>query len=49
MQCRVFESFAKFVHSKNQKTNLVPLYINLEETFPQILNLKIIFKYSQVG
>ena len=40
MQCRIFQSSAKFVHSKNQKTNLVHLYINLVETFALILNLK---------
>ena len=45
MQCRIFQSSAKFVHSKNQKTNLVHLYINLVETFALILNLKIVFKY----
>ena len=45
MQCRIFQSSAKFVHSKNQKTNLVHLYKDLVETFAVILNLKIIFKY----
>ena len=45
MQCQISQSSAKFVHSKNQKTNLVHLYINLVETFALILNLKIVFKY----
>ena len=45
MQCRIFQSSAKVVLSKNQKTNLVHLYINLVETFALILNLKIVFKY----
>ena len=45
MQCRIFQSSAKFVHSKNQKTNLVHLYINLVETFALILNSTIVFKY----
>ena len=45
MQYRIFQSSAKFVHAKNQKTNLVHLYINLAETFALILNLKIVFKY----
>ena len=46
MQCWIFQSSAKFVHSKNQKTNLGHLYINLAETFALILNLKIVFKYG---
>ena len=45
MQCQIFQSSAKFVHSKNQKTNLEHLYINLVETFALILNSKIFFKY----
>ena len=45
MRCRIFQSSSRFVHSKNQKTNLVHLYINLVETFALILNLKIVFKY----
>ena len=45
MQYRIFQSSAKFVNAKNQKTNLVHLYINLAETFALILNLKIVFKY----
>ena len=45
MQCRIFQSSSRFVHSKNQKTNLVHLYLNLVENFALILNLKIVFKY----
>ena len=45
MQGRIFQSSAKFIHSKDQKTNLVYLYINLVETFALILNSKIVFKY----
>ena len=45
MQYRIFQSSAKFVHSKNQKTDPVHFYINLAETFALILNLKIVFKY----
>ena len=44
MQNRVFQSYAKFVFGKNQKTNLVHLYTHLVETFPLILNSKIVFK-----
>ena len=40
MQYRIFQSSEKFVDNKNQKTNLVHLYINLVETFALILNLK---------
>ena len=45
MQCRIFQSSAKFAHSKNQKKNLVHLYINLVETVVLILNLKFVFKH----
>ena len=44
MQNRIFQSSAKFMHGKNQKTNLVDLYIHLVETFALILNSKIVFK-----
>ena len=43
MQYRIFQSSAKVVHGKNQKTNLVHLYINLVETFALIFNAKVPF------
>ena len=45
IQYWIFQSSAKFVHGKYQKTNLVHLYINLVETFALILNSKFVFKY----
>ena len=43
MQYRIFQSSAKVVHGKNQKINLVHLYINLVETFALIFNAKVPF------
>ena len=38
------QSSSNFMHGKNQKTNLVHLYIHLVETFASILSSKIVFK-----
>ena len=43
-QYQNFQSSAKFMHGKNQKTSLVHLHRNLVETFALILNSKIFFK-----
>ena len=44
MQNRIFQSSAKFVHGKKQKTNIVHLYTYLVENIALILNSKAVFK-----
>ena len=43
MQNRIFQSSAKLMHGRNQKTNLAHLYVHLVETFTLILNSKTVF------
>ena len=44
MQNQIFQSSAKFMHGKIEKTNLIFLYIHLVETVALILHSKIVFK-----
>ena len=44
MQNQIFQISAKYMHGKQQNTNLVNLYIHFVETLALILNSKIVFK-----